>query len=446
MSYRICKYLLFLILIGCSHQPNINSLADINNRIKPPLQTFEIDPTKENLLTCSGGSLVYLPANSLVFNNKSFPRGLIKITIAEVKTIASMIGNNISTVSNDSILETNGMLEITAMSGADKLKIHKDKSLVVMFPSQNKTDFKLFYGTRDNSNKLNWSLDKIDNIKPDSLLDNIPIGDDTSLIKKVVTMTGGLYSESQGNLDYYITWKVNNKDSSLSNHIEHAFAKEKTLYDYFIKNDSHLKLEIFLDSKGKIKLVNFEDSVRYKKEISNLLMQIPSFDLNSMKKSDMTESYTLYIGVLSKLDKDRYLQKFNLKYKTYRDKAIQKVDNAELNYFIYSITSLGWINCDRFPNMGGENGDFIVTTKATNESKVYLVFEDIKCIIEATKRGDTFVTSNVPEGQNLKIIAISYENQKPFVAIEKIKVSKKRKINISNYKEFTLDNLKQELN
>lgn len=432
--------------MGCSNQTEFNSLADIASEVKSKPQTFQIDPTKDTLLKCSEGSLVYFPANSLVFSNGSIATGPIEINIEEVQTIASMIGNNISTVSGDNILETNGMLQIVATSGTNTLKIHKDKSLVVMFPKQNKTDFKLFYGNINSLNKINWSLDKADNIKPDSLLNNIPIGNDTSLIKKVVTKTGGLVSQSMGDeYEYFITWKVNNADSSVSNHIETAFAKEKNLSDYFIKNNINLKLEIFLDSKGKIKLVNFEDTTVYKKEISNLLMQLPSFDLNSMKKIDMAESYTLIIGVSSALDKEKYLQRFNSKYKNYLDKAIEKIDDAELNYFIYSVTSLGWINCDRFPNIEGEKGDFIVTTQTTNECKVYLVFQDIKSIIEATKKGNTFVVNNVPEGQNLKIIAISYANKKPFIAIEKIKVSKKRNINISNYKEFTLDNLNHEL-
>ena len=446
MLYRLFKCLLIFLFIGCSNQPKVNSLSDIDKLLKSKPQTFQIDPTKDTLLKCFEGSLVYFPANSLVLTNGSILTGKIEITIEEVQTVASMIGNNISTISNDNILETNGMLQIVGMFGTDTLKIDKDKSLVVMFPKQNKADFKLFYGNKDSLSKINWSLDKIDNIKPGSSLDNIPLENDTSLIKKVVTKTGGIVSQSIGEKSYDITWKVNNPDSSVSNHIESAFAKEKKLYDYFIKNDIHLKLEIFLDSKGKIKLADFEDTTMYEKEISNLLMQLPSFDLNSMKKDDMTESYSLYIGVSSALDKEKYLQRFNSKYKNYLDKAIQKVDNAELNYFIYSVTSLGWINCDRFPNTEGEKGDFIVTTQATNESKVYLVFQDIKSIIEATKKESKFVARNVPEGQNLKIIAISYANKKPFIAIEKMKVSKKRSIDISSYKEFTLDSLKHELN
>ena len=447
IMHRLFKYLSIFLFIGCSNQPDVNSLADLDKLLRSKPETFQIDPAKDNLLTCPEGTLVYFPANSLVLGDGNIPTGPVEIKIEEVQTVASMIGNNLSTTSNDKILETNGMLQIEAMSGSNTLKVNKDKSIVVMFPKQNKAGFKLFYGSRDSLNKVNWIPDKIDNTRPESSLENISPGNDTSLIKKVVTKVGGLAAEAQGeDHDYSITWKVNDPDSSIENHIEASFNKENILYDHFIKNDIHLKMDIYLDTKGKIKTIYFEDTTMYEKEITNLLKGLPAFDLKSMKRIDMTDPYALYIGVSSEVDKEKYLQRFNSKYKDYRDQAIQKVDNAELNYFIYSVTNLGWINCDRFPDIEEEKGDLMITTKAANETKIYLVFQDIKSIIQATKKGNTFVAENIPEGQNIKIIAIGYEDKKPFIAIEKIKVSKKRSIDISNYKEFTLDNLKQELN
>ena len=66
-----------------------------------------------------------------------------------------------------------------------------------------------------------------------------------------------------------------------------------------------------------------------------------------------------------------------------------------------------------------------------------------RVIIPAEKNKDSYVLSGIPNNEEAWIVAIKYEDGKPFLSMEEVKLENK-KYNV-NFKEVSLEELKQKL-
>jgi predicted RNase H-like nuclease (RuvC/YqgF family) len=163
-------------------------------------------------------------------------------------------------------------------------------------------------------------------------------------------------------------------------------------------------------------------------------------------KIDHNEDYTLGIRGLRQLNQERYKKRFREQYSQYTNKAIQKMDKNTLDFYMFSATKMGWINCDRFWDIDDqEKTHFVVNTTAISDTKVQIVFKDIKSIMNPTHEKENAIFENLPLGKQIKIIGISFENGKPTMAVAETTVDKDG-FDLKDFKEFSLDDLETELN
>jgi len=86
---------------------------------RKPDQLFTIDPTQDQIITGKEGTIIRIPANSLVNEKGKVVTSPVTIRLTECYNLTDMILNKLSTSSNGQLLETAGMINVEATSGGD---------------------------------------------------------------------------------------------------------------------------------------------------------------------------------------------------------------------------------------------------------------------------------------------------------------------------------------
>ena len=90
--------------------------------------------------------------------------------------------------------------------------------------------------------------------------------------------------------------------------------------------------------------------------------------------------------------------------------------------YVASVSQLGWINCDRFTQTPS---DQLVTMKVKEEDdvKMYMVFSDIKSCMPLYRSGAEYISSRIPKGRNVRIVAVKVIDGKPQLSVSSVNTS-----------------------
>jgi len=143
-----------LLILSCSENKKIEG---INSLFMKEAQTFKLanDPIEGK-----EGTIIELNKEDLMFEDGSAVSGPVTIELREFYKKADMLFANISTVSDNGILETGGMIEVNAFSENKKLRLKDDAEMTVKFvaPYEQK-DMQTFYGEIENGTVV-WNQPK----------------------------------------------------------------------------------------------------------------------------------------------------------------------------------------------------------------------------------------------------------------------------------------------
>ena len=137
----------------------INTLEDLISLLTPgsPKQGFIINLDEETTINGKEGSTIIIPQDAFIFEDGTSPDGPIKVEIIESFNFNSFAKNGLSCNSGDQILESGGMMKITATSGGKDLNIRDGKDLAVSYPTTTiKKDMQLFYAEPQATGASNW--------------------------------------------------------------------------------------------------------------------------------------------------------------------------------------------------------------------------------------------------------------------------------------------------
>lgn len=214
--------LLFLFACGLFYScksNRIDSLGDVLSAVSAPEQKITIDPAKDNLIKGEKGTNVFIPANAFVLKDGSLPGGKVIVTLRECYSVSDFIGQSLSTISDGSLLETGGMINIQASTDDKEVEISKTKSIVIAFPNKDTTArMETFYGSRTDSGSMNWipafgRSEGSDASAIDSTLT------DSSMYETKVAACGYVNILSNDGVD----WRLKHKDSTIFLYVEKNF-------------------------------------------------------------------------------------------------------------------------------------------------------------------------------------------------------------------------------
>jgi hypothetical protein len=95
-------------------------------------------------------------------------------------------------------------------------------------------------------------------------------------------------------------------------------------------------------------------------------------------------------------------------------------DQRNVEGYVASVSQLGWINCDRFYDTPREQL-VNVKVKEADDVKMYMVFNDIKsCLPIYRSSSKEYISSMVPRGKKVKVIALKVIDGKPQMAVTQV--------------------------
>jgi hypothetical protein len=424
----------------------VSSMDDITKHLMSLPESFSIDPTKDTLIKCKKGSMLKLVANSLVLEDGSAPSGPVKIDIIECYTTKDFIGNKLVTSSGNQILETGGMLNIGVTNNGKNLKIKEGKNYTVYFPSEDKKDgMQLFYGNHNANGNTDWTL--AEPLKKETPSISIPTVSIPKTLSNTYECKLKINGRTTGIGDKNVEWKIKKTGQTIDDYFAENFKISDAMKDEICDKNHYFRMNFYLDNNGKVKNLTFSEIVNpsINKFFSNFFYSLPPFDMNSMADCTPTTELLLHISGDIFFDKEGYNKNFKEKYATYKNKKVDKIDPYELNNYVQTATKFGWINCDKFWNTPEEKISFIVSTNEGTDTKIIIVFKNVKSIMQGEYQENGAVFSNIPIKQPIKVIGISYTNGAPTMAVAETTTGK-AVYELSDFKAFTLDQLEAELN
>lgn len=426
-----------------------------SEKITFPTVVFTISATSDTTVFGPQGTRLFIEKETFQFVDGTPVTDSIIILLKEFYKKSDIALANLSTESDGKLLETGGMLNITATSKGQEIEIKGDKRIVVHFPKSEDNYYKqmnLFYSDDNStdSSVTNWKVDTVNLVKRTLKLGSYgwqwPEWDDSTgydFIPKNYVDTGYYWNP----IDLYVSafnFTEQTKKEIETNLNQTSSSGLGSFNGYGIE----CEMTISIDGKIRNPRVNSKVSKATKDEILSFLKNIPTLEPGKNKFGKVIERKGyLFIkgGNIIPLFKtqEEYLKSFSNKYSKYEKTPIKNIDNAELEYYIFSVAKLGWINCDRFLE-SEKTIDYYVKTPIDKDLKIKMVFKDINGVLMASSTDGKFTFSKVPVGRQVTIFAIKNTNGQFQTAFQEVTISDKPLETLA-LKETNLTELKQQL-
>lgn len=120
-------------------------------------QTFKINSQKDTVIEGKEGTVLSFPKGCFVSLDGNAVNGKIELELAEALTMEKMLLSNLTTTSNQKLLETDGMIYFNATSKGKQLRINPKKPVYIEIPTPNKkANMSVYKGIRDENGNMNW--------------------------------------------------------------------------------------------------------------------------------------------------------------------------------------------------------------------------------------------------------------------------------------------------
>lgn len=419
----------------------IATFESISDNLSPETQEFSINPNKDTLLKCEKGTMLFFEGNSLVLEDGNTPQGTVKIEIQEFYSMKDFISEDLSTVSDSSLLISGGMINISVTNNGIECMLKENKAFAIYFPKKEKASFPMqsFYATSPDKANINWKL--------------IPEKLDTTDSNEKQNRSNDSLLTCEFGIDPFYGFSYDPESSPVDSkpladlweYVDANFIPTTQMTKEFCENQElFVSIAVELDKSGKISSAKmFGNSYGHGEYIETFFNSIDTTFGERKENSNMTALFHFNSRTVSSVSNFNY--GFNEKYSEFRNTAITKVDMSELNYYILNSISFGLINCDYFFQDKSEKINFSVSCELKKSAKVYLIFESINSLmVEYPATDGNYLFSNVPNGMKVKVLAIGFDGSIPKMAVKETTLSKSL-FELDNFKVFTLTELETEL-
>ncbi|PCJ64584.1 MAG: hypothetical protein COA58_12665 [Bacteroidetes bacterium] len=148
--------------ISLEYKP-FTSADEILERIRDEEQHFEIPTNEDYSITASNGSEIFIPQNAFVDDlGRKIGNRRVVISIEEALSAKDGITSLLVTeTESGEMLESGGMIKVTASLDGKPLQLRGDKALGVDLPSENLEDgMSVFTGSRNADGLMRWNITK----------------------------------------------------------------------------------------------------------------------------------------------------------------------------------------------------------------------------------------------------------------------------------------------
>lgn len=467
--------------------PNTDAKSLIN-RLRPKSQFFEFDASSDFTITGKKGTHLYIPRNSFIDKNGQTVTGKVKIELIEVVTVGDFVKANLQTLSNGSLLQSEGMLFIDAKSNGQTVALAKGKKIQVELPKVPNnavaSNIKIFSGTYDSTGKINWvkkaTVDKRMIPLPLKLFDykawtsfgfvrapnsngygvqeNSSIEDSLTFKQPKLENTFIATREFEERFRHIMSaeWAIGHYTSFHSTTVQKGPMIRDSLISQIYLNNldkdlwycdslaySYMKT---WESKADFNSYWYSEAEKfdlmaafkrfYEQRLTTVIKYPPGIDLNNADAREQLKKSGLSEDKIDEILGAYQRQKEILTARNNRKKTRQIFTNS------FSVSKLGWINCDAFYNDPNAKESSImaqVTNLKEDElALTTLVINKLRVALNGWKsdKGTFTFTGNkapytkLPIGQKATIVALSYKNNKPYIGVKEFVISEKESLRV----------------
>jgi len=358
--------------------------------LEKPEQEFYIQNDRDTTLIANEGTRLFVPAGILLANATPV-KGPIKIVIREYYRNEDIIAARLHTLSNGQLLETGGMLYISAEQDGQPVMIAPQKAITVNMPTDKyDSQMQLFTGREtpsdeESSSALNW----------------IPVG-------------------------LFQPWGHENSHriKALNLHEVEPFSVSygrKTIARFYV-SEQVLTPRPQLMAQLKQRFGTYYDVIKFKRAHKN-----KNYGESASGNPFVIDS--TYIDVNKVLASKKLTQKDRQMYDTLlkRDSFNLKKQEKFSSTYSFLLTSFGWYNCDKVKNdpqpRVAITADFGKGSDA-NQYVSLLVFTRFRSVVAGEKRGGhKAYYQNVPADEPAILITVTIANEQVMSNMQAITTS-----------------------
>ncbi|HYV90747.1 MAG TPA: energy transducer TonB [Chitinophagales bacterium] len=375
--------------ISFTDTPGKNNSQSVSSyqKLQAETQSFSIDASRDTVIYCREGTSIAIKSHSFIsLKTGAEISGSVNIRVQEYYCLSDMVLADLSTISNGQLLESAGMIHISAMYLNEECVLIPGKTFEIGFPYKERNgEMQLFYGKWDKET-VNWQVEK------KSLSEEVPMV--FLYVEQMPEYPGGMKALKNffhKNLKYPPMARA----SGIGGRVVVQFVVEKD------------------GSVTDVKLVMSSDPELDSAALA-AVRKLPKWKPGKLEDQPVRVYYRLPITFETGKMDSLFAERFE---KIYSDSSIQKAPEEIINRYLFSATQFGWINCDRFWNAGGSKVNFTVEgLDAATDLKI--VFHSAKSFMSGTRNNNCMVFSNVPENEEVTLIALKYLDGKPFLAMK----------------------------
>ncbi|WP_346881970.1 hypothetical protein [uncultured Algibacter sp.] len=380
-----------------------NGLGDTLNFESDFIQNYQVAVDSIVEIVGVKGTLVrFNPKDLEMLSGATFSGDSLSVEVIELTTKQELLFANAQTVSHGKWLISGGVFKIDIKSNGKSLLLKDGKTIDVKFPKKtDEKEMQLFYGERNNLNRMNWTESKIKFLDEEKYY--TIFYRDTSVIDKILTKRYGV--------DCF---------------------KEVILIDslgYLTLNDIKAKypeIKSFENQKDTLRILKrfvyeeihedyIEDDVGLRKTDSTRIELVKREDFNKVWQwSENIDD----LDVISEKVAETYVNYTNQFYKSVK------------------ISKLGWINIDKYSkedNMSNVKFNFNIKT---DYDEVFLIDERNNTILNVYDK-----EFNIPKNRSFYIIAIGIKGKEMYGYKKSVRFNANQKFRI-DYKKITETQIK----
>lgn len=306
----------------------------------PKTQIFSVNAERDTVLYCQGGLCIQLPAGIYQHTSGKSCRGKVQLLVDEYLDYFPMYLDQVTTCSNDSLLQSGGSCCIRASQQGQPVEVAPGRTFTLMFPAST-PDSRMFtfYGEREKSGELNWLPEKG---KPAAESAAVPATD---------TAFGDVASDCCNNMgfDAYLTDCPD--ETEIRKYLLEFNRINPKLINGLMQDSQYLQLRFHYDGSG---LVTGFDYIIDKKKYSRLDRQIMRFrrELGSTRLSGVSSPGT-FSAVLKPYMRYPAVNLDMAAVSAGNPNAVKNPTAASYNIIVAS--QFRYINCDFFSNLPKTN-------------------------------------------------------------------------------------------
>jgi hypothetical protein len=399
-------------------KPDAVIMKEFYDAIKKESNEFDIPVDRDTTVEGKEGTLLIIKANTFTDDNGPIKTGSVRIKLTEFYKNDDIVAAKLSTTSNGEQLVTGGMIHLAAEKNGKPVNIMPGRNIQIKMPVKNYDErMQLFAGeTRSgmeatrpgsDSDTLDAGFDLDGN-----LVNWLPAGQSQFVL--------GRQEKGIGTLDLSVApYRVRYGNKTVA----------KFFYRNYLRPDKEELREKLYKQYG-----TYYDKIILRKARKNETRK-------SINKKTISFEDALAAGLMSKNDSLNYVKERRHDSLEY----VKKLRNYK--YYKFSLTTIGWFNCDYFDKTKTTPINFAVNFDEeiiADKWVSHLVFTRLRSMIKGSNNGNQIQFRGIPDNEEVYVVCVGVKNGKMVSAVAPYNTSS-RQVKMPVLEETTPEAFRQKL-